>query len=103
MDFALSMGMWAVVLIVVASVLYGAALQLIGEASFAYEWLLTSIAAGIGAVVASEFVVGLRDWAPVFDGFALVPALIGGVLVGGVVAAATRYVTRGHHGTPQAI
>ncbi|HEY7023581.1 MAG TPA: hypothetical protein VH371_01330 [Candidatus Limnocylindrales bacterium] len=103
MDFAYDMGMWALILIIVASVVYGVAIQMIGNASFGYEWLLTSIAAGIGAFGASEFIVGFRDWEPVFDGMALVPALIGGLLVGGVVAAAARLVAGGHHGAPQAI
>lgn len=103
MDFALDMSMWAVILIIVASVAYGVGLQLVGRASSGYEWLLTSVAAGIGAVVASEFIVGFRDWAPVFDGLALAPALIGGLLVGGVVAAAARFVAGGHHDAPQAI
>lgn len=103
MDFAFSMGMWAMIVLIVASVAFGVAVQLIGEPSFSYEWLLTSIGAGIGAIVASEFIVGFRDWEPVFDGLALIPALAGGLLVGGVLAAAARFVTSGHHGAPQAI
>ena len=79
MDLAYSMGMWALILIIVASVIYGGG-RPDGrfQASFDYEWRLTAIAAGIGAFGASEFIVGLRDWEPVFDGLALVPALIGG-------------------------
>ena len=103
MDFAFSIGMWALIVLIVASAVYGVAVQLIGQASFAYEWLLTATSAGIGAFIASEFIAGFRDWEPMFDGLALIPALLGGLLVGGVAAAAARFVTSGHHGAPQAI
>jgi uncharacterized membrane protein YeaQ/YmgE (transglycosylase-associated protein family) len=69
--------------------------QLIGAARFGYEWVVTAIAAFIGAFVASEFVVDWRAYAPVFDNLALIPALIGGVVVGIVIAVATRLLTGG--------
>jgi len=103
MEFTYNVGMWAVILLVVGSVVFGVVAQLVGTANFGYEWMLSALGAGIGAFVASEFIVGLRDVGPVFDGLALVPALIGGVIVGSVIAAATRYLTSGHHGAPQAI
>ena len=103
MEFTFNIGMWAVILLIVGSVVFGVVAQLIGTANFSYEWVLTALGAGIGAFVVSEFIVGLRDVGPVFDGLALVPALIGGVLVGSVIAAATRFLTSGHHGAPQAI
>lgn len=103
MEFTVSMGLWALIVLIAGAVAVGAVYQVIGEAHYRYEWLVTAIGAGIGAFVASEFIVGFRDWEPVFDGLALVPALIAGLIVGGVVAASTRYLTSGHHGTPQAV
>jgi hypothetical protein len=48
-----------------------------------------------GALVASEFIVAWRTVEPVFDGLALVPALLGGLLLGIVVAVAMRRLTGG--------
>jgi hypothetical protein len=103
MEFTFSLGVWALAVLVVASLAYGVVVELIGEASFGYEWVLTAITAGVGAFVASEFIVGFRDWEPLFDGLAIVPALVTGLIVGGVIAAAARYLTNGRHGAPQAI
>jgi hypothetical protein len=103
MEFSFSIGVWGLTALIVASLAYGVVVELIGETSFGYEWVLTAISAGIGAFIASEFVVGFRDWQPVFDGLAIVPALVTGLIVGGAVAAAARYLTNGRHGAPQAI
>jgi len=103
MEFTFNIGMWAVIVLIVGAVVFGVLAQLIGTASFGHEWILSALGAGIGAFVASEFIVGFRDVGPVFDGLALVPALIGGVVVGSIIAATTRYLTSGHHGAPQAI
>jgi hypothetical protein len=48
-------------------------------------------------VIASEFIISLRTFEPVWDGLALVPALIGGLVVGLVVEVATRYMTGGRY------
>jgi hypothetical protein len=45
--------------------------------------------------VASEFIIGWQAFEPVFDGLALVPALIGGLVVGLIVEVTTRLVTGG--------
>ena len=43
---------------------------------------MDSVAAAIGALVASEFIVAWQALGPVVDGLALVPALAGGLVVG---------------------
>jgi uncharacterized membrane protein YeaQ/YmgE (transglycosylase-associated protein family) len=73
------------------------AAQMIGEAHTGYEWFVDSVAAAIGALVASEFIVAWRALGPVVDGLALLPALAGGLVVGLVVAVATRYLTADHY------
>lgn len=103
MDFTFNVGYWAVIVLIAASVAFGVVVQLMGRASFANEWVLSAVAAGIGGFLASEFIVGFRDWQPVFDGLALVPAVVGGLLIGSVVAAAARYMSGSHYGSPQAI
>ena len=72
-------------------------MQLIGETRTGYEWLIDAIAAGIGALFASEFIVAFQATGPVFDGLALVPALVGGLVVGLIVEIATRYLTGGRY------
>ena len=95
MEFSISLGLagWAVLLI--GAVVVGVAAQLFGEVRFGYEWIITAIAAAIGAVILSEFVTGFRTFEPVWDGLALVPAAVGGVVLGLVAATVTRYATEG--------
>ena len=93
MDFGISLGIGGLTLLVVGAILIGLSTYLIGNVDNAYQWLLTGGAAFIGAFVASEWIVGLRGFEPVWDGLALVPALVGGVLVGGLVDIAVRMIT----------
>jgi uncharacterized membrane protein YeaQ/YmgE (transglycosylase-associated protein family) len=102
MDFSISLGLAGWTLIVLAAIVVGVVVQLIGEAQFGYEWLITAAAAVIGAVVASEFVVGLRAFEPTYDGVALVPAFVAAVIAGVVVATGTRLVTGGSFTAPAA-
>jgi uncharacterized membrane protein YeaQ/YmgE (transglycosylase-associated protein family) len=78
MDFAISLGLGGWLVLIVGAVVFGVVAQNVGEARMGYEWLVDAIAAGIGALVASEFVIAWRAFEPVFDGLALVPALLGG-------------------------
>jgi uncharacterized membrane protein YeaQ/YmgE (transglycosylase-associated protein family) len=98
MELSFTIGMWAVIALVIGSVVLGVAIQLLGNPDFGYEWLITAIAAGIGAFVASEFIVGFRTWEPMFDGLATIPALIGAIVVGGVAAIAMRVLVPNAHG-----
>ena len=95
--FTLELGGW--VIAIVGALLFGVVAQLVGEAQSSYEWVVDGVAAFIGAIVASEFIVAWQTFEPVYMGLALVPALIGGLVVGIIVAVATRYVggrTIGH-------
>lgn len=95
----LGWGGWAVV--VVAALVFGVAAQLIGETRTGYEWLVDGIAFGLGAVVASEFIVSWRAIDPVVEGLALIPAVIGGLVLGLIVEIITRYLTGGRYTTHQ--
>jgi uncharacterized membrane protein YeaQ/YmgE (transglycosylase-associated protein family) len=99
--FALGIGGWAALLI--GALLFGALAQFVGETRTGYEWLVDLIGAGFGAIVASEFIIGWRSVEPVFDGLAIVPALIGGLVLGLIVEVATRYLTGGRYLRPIAI
>src|SRR5512132_1096671 len=103
MEFAIALGFGGWALLIVGAVIFGVVAQFVGQTRTGIEWLVAGIAFGIGALVASEFIVAWQAFEPVWDGLALAPALIGGVVVGGVVEFATRYVTGGtYSGRPMA-
>jgi uncharacterized membrane protein YeaQ/YmgE (transglycosylase-associated protein family) len=95
MEFAITIGIVGWIVLVVGALAFGAIAQLVGETRTGFEWLGDAIGFGIGALVASEFIVALQSFGPVFDGLALVPALVGGLVLGLVVEVGTRYVTGG--------
>lgn len=95
MEFAIALGFGGWILLIVGAIVFGGVAQFIGETRTGFEWLVDAFAAGIGALVASEFIVAWRTFEPVWDGLALVPALIGALVVGVVVEVATRYMTGG--------
>jgi hypothetical protein len=95
MEFSITLGIVGWVAVIVGALVFGAIAQLVGDARTGFEWLGDAIGFGIGAVVASEFIVALQAFEPVFDGLATAPALAGGLVVGVVVEVATRYLTGG--------
>jgi hypothetical protein len=94
-ELAITIGLGGFILLVAAALVFGVAAQLIGEARAGYEWFVDAIAFGVGAIVASEFIVALQTFEPVWDGLALVPALVGGLVLGVIVEVVTRNVTHG--------
>src|SRR5262245_7021478 len=95
MELAIALGLAGWMIVIVGALLFGVIAQFVGQARSGYEWLIDAVAAGVGAIVASEFIVAWQTVEPVFDGLALIPALIGGLVVGVVVELITRYVTGG--------
>lgn len=97
MELVITLGLGGWLILIVGSLIFGGIAQLVGETRTGYEWLIDAIAAGIGALFASEVIVGWQAVGPVVDGLALVPALVGGLVVGLVVEIATRLITGGHY------
>jgi uncharacterized membrane protein YeaQ/YmgE (transglycosylase-associated protein family) len=97
MDFTIELGFGGWFLLISASLIFGAVAQLIGETETGMEWLIDAIAFFVGALFASEFITGWTTIEPVWEGLALVPALVGGVVVGVIVEVATRFMTGGHY------
>jgi len=95
MEFNIALGLGGWILLLGGALLFGVVAQFIGEARTGVEWLVAAVGAGFGAVVASEFIVAWRTFEPVWDGLALVPAVIGALVVGVVIELATRYLTGG--------
>ena len=104
MELAITLGLGGWLVVFAGALLFGVVAQFIGEARTGLEWLVDGIAVALGAVVASEFIISLRTFEPVWDGLAIVPALIGGLAVGLVVELVTRYLTGGRYTTrPMAV
>ena len=97
MELIITMGLVGWAILIVGSLVFGVVAQFIGETRTGFEWLVDAVAAGIGALAASEFIVAWQAIGPVVDGLALAPALAGGLVVGLVVEFATRYLTGGHY------
>jgi len=97
MELAITLGIGGWLVLLAGALLFGVIAQFIGDVRTGYEWVPDAIGAAIGAIVASEFIVSARTFEPVWDGLAIVPALIGGLVLGIVVELATRYMTGGHY------
>jgi hypothetical protein len=95
MELAINLGLGAWIGVIVAALVFGIVAQFVGQAGTDFEWLVAAVAFGVGAVAASEFVVGWRGIEPVIDQLAVIPALGGGLVVGLVVEVATRLITGG--------
>lgn len=100
MEFAVTLGIGGWAVLIVGALVLGIAGQLTGEATSGYEWFATAVGAGLGALVASEFIIGWQAFEPVFDGLALIPALIGGAGIGLIVAVGSRLITGGTYTRP---
>lgn len=92
------MGIWAVILLIAGAVVLGTLIQglelAFGQPSVRYEWLMTAIAAGVGGFIASEWLGTASTWGPEVDGMFVLPALIGGIVLGGLVSLVYRMVAR---------
>ena len=104
MELAINLGIGGWFVLIAGALLFGVLAQFVGETRTGLEWVVDGIAAGLGAVIASELIISLRTFEPVWDGLAIVPALIGGLALGIVVELATRWLTGGRYTTrPMAI
>lgn len=97
MELAVNLGLFGWIAILAGALLFGVVAQFIGETRTGYEWLVDGIAAALGAVVASEFIISARTWEPVWEGLAIVPAIIGALALGIVVEVVTRFMTGGNY------
>ncbi len=93
------MGIGAFVLLIVGAAVVGFAYQAIGTPRFTYDWLIAGIGAGVGAFVAGQSLGPATTWGPVFDGLYVLPALLGGLALGGVVEYVVRLSGQGASST----
>ena len=97
MELAIVLGVGGWLVLLAGALLFGVIAQFIGETRTGYEWLVDGVAAALGAVIASEFIISAGTFEPVWDGLAIVPALIGGLVLGLVVEVITRSMTGGRY------
>jgi uncharacterized membrane protein YeaQ/YmgE (transglycosylase-associated protein family) len=97
----LGIGAWAALALVVGGLLLGLLAQSIGEVVAGYEWSLTAVAGIVGGWLGSEAFGSASTWGPEWDGLFIVPAIIGGVVLGVVIDLIARWITGGsligHH------
>ncbi|HEX7172540.1 MAG TPA: hypothetical protein VF365_08035 [Candidatus Limnocylindria bacterium] len=87
----------AALLLVVGAVLLGAIPQFIGEPRVGYEFVFPMVGAMVGGWLGSEAFGTLSTWGLEFEGLFVLPALIGGVILGGIVDIVARYLTGGSY------
>lgn len=90
-------------LVVLGALVIGAIAQYIGRTTVGYEWVFTALGAVVGGWLGSEAFGTLSTWGPAFDGLFILPALIGGLVVGGVVDGLVRLSTGGTFLEPRPI
>jgi hypothetical protein len=103
--FSWNIGMGGVGLLLLAggALVLGVIVQLIGETRTGYEWLVAGVAALAGGWLASEAFGTISTTGPVVESLYLLPALVGGIVLGGLVDIVVRTMTGGsyvHHPRP---
>lgn len=102
-NWNIGMGGAGLLLLVGGALVLGLIVQLIGETRTGYEWLVAGIFAVVGGWLGSESFGTASTWGPVVDSLYVLPALIGGVVLGGIVDVVVRTMTGGsyvHHPRP---
>jgi uncharacterized membrane protein YeaQ/YmgE (transglycosylase-associated protein family) len=93
----LDMGIGAFAVVVIAALVVGFLVQMFLKPKTPYEWLITGFGVGVGAWLASEITwtqwfTGLTNLGPQLDGMLIVPAVIGGLVIGAIFEGVARMV-----------
>jgi uncharacterized membrane protein YeaQ/YmgE (transglycosylase-associated protein family) len=101
--FELGMSALAGFLLILGALIIGAVAQVIGRVVVGYEWIFTALAALVGGWIGSEALGALSTWGPEFEGLYILPAIIGGIVLGGFVDFFVRRATGGSYLEPRPI
>ena len=99
----LGMSLGGALIVIVGALIIAAFVQMIGRTTIGYEWVITAFATIIGAWLGSESFGTLSTWGPLVEGVYLLPALVGGVVLGLAVDALARYGSGGTYLEPRPI
>ena len=97
------MSAYAAILLVLGAMILGVIAHFIGDVMTGWEGPVAAVAALVGGWLGSEAFGTFSTWGYEFEGLFVVPALIGGIVLGFVVDAIVRYMTQGsyvHHARP---
>lgn len=97
------MSLFATFVLLVGGLAIGVIAQYIGRTEIGYEWIFAALGAIVGGWLGSESFGSLSTWGPALDGLYVLPALIGGVLLGGLVDMVTRFSSGGSYLEPRPI
>lgn len=95
MELAFDLGLGAWFLVVGAGAAFALIAQLVDDGMSLAGWLIDAVAFVAGAVFASEVLTAFRATGPVWDNLALIPALVGGIVLGLVAEALVRIIAGG--------
>jgi uncharacterized membrane protein YeaQ/YmgE (transglycosylase-associated protein family) len=90
-------------LVIFGALIIAAFVQMVGETKIGFEWVITAVATIVGAWLGSEAFGVLSTWGPVVEGVYLLPALLGAVVLGGMVDAIVRLSSGGYYLEPRPI
>ena len=91
------MSTFAGILLLAGALLIGVIAQFIGDVRIGFEWAIVAVGAFVGGYIGSEALGDLSTWGPEFEGLYVLPAIIGGVVLGAIVDAVTRFATNGSY------
>lgn len=97
------MSLGGALIVVFGALIIAAFIQMVGRTTIGYEWVITALATIVGAWLGSESFGALSTWGPLLEGVYLLPALIGGLVLGVAVDALTRYTSGGSYLEPRPI
>ena len=89
-DLTFQLGWVAGLILVLGALVIGIAFQFIGEPAWDFELVVGAVAAFVGGFVASEYLGTVSTQGPEYDGLYMVPALVGGIVVAGVLVGLMR-------------
>ena len=84
------MGTIGIVVLIIGALVIGAVTQYVARTRWGHQSAITALAAAVGGLLASEYLGALSSWGPQYDGLAIVPALLGALVLAAIAELAVR-------------
>jgi len=91
------MSAYAAILLAAGAILIGILVQFMGEVTTGWEGPIAAVATLVGGYIGSEALGTFSTWGYAFEGLYVLPAAIGGVVLGFTIDAIVRYSTQGSY------